>query len=162
QMDSQNPESSFQSLEKFGVDLTELAREGRLDPVIGRDGEIRRVVQVLSRRTKNNPVLIGEPGVGKTAVVEGLAQRIVAGDVPDSLRDKRLVALDLSSMVAGSKYRGEFEERMKAVLDEIRTSNGQIITFIDELHTMVGAGGSRSEEHTSELQSRFDLVCLLL
>ena len=142
QMDSQNPEGTFKSLEKFGVDLTELAREGRLDPVIGRDAEIRRVVQVLSRRTKNNPGLIGEPGVGKTAVVEGLAQRMVAGDVPDSLRGKRLVSLDLSSMVAGSKYRGEFEERMKAVLDEIRTSNGQIVTFIDELHTVVGAGGS--------------------
>ena len=141
QTDNQNPESTFQSLEKFGVDLTELAREGRLDPVIGRDAEIRRVVQVLSRRTKNNPVLIGEPGVGKTAVVEGLAQRMVAGDVPDSLRGKKLVSLDLSSMVAGSKYRGEFEERMKAVLDEIRTSNGQIVTFIDELHTVVGAGG---------------------
>ncbi|MDQ3484366.1 MAG: AAA family ATPase, partial [Actinomycetota bacterium] len=137
---SQDAESTYEALEKYSVDLTDAARDGRLDPVIGRDAEIRRVVQVLSRRTKNNPVLIGEPGVGKTAVVEGLAQRVVAGDVPDSLKGRRVLSLDLAAMVAGAKYRGEFEERLKAVLEEIRDAGGQIITFIDELHTVVGAG----------------------
>jgi ATP-dependent Clp protease ATP-binding subunit ClpB len=138
----QNPEDKFQALERFGRDLTEAAAQGKLDPVIGRDDEIRRVIQVLSRRTKNNPVLIGEPGVGKTAIVEGLAQRIVAGDVPEGLRDRRLVALDIGAMIAGSKYRGEFEDRLKAVLKEIADAQGQIVVFIDELHTIVGAGAA--------------------
>ncbi len=138
---SQNPENQYQALERFGLDLTERARKGELDPVIGRDEEIRRVIRVLSRRTKNNPVLIGEPGVGKTAIVEGLAQRIVEGDVPMSLQNKRLISLDLTSMVAGAKYRGEFEERLQAVLKEIEDADGEIVTFIDEMHTVVGAGG---------------------
>jgi ATP-dependent Clp protease ATP-binding subunit ClpB len=139
---SQNPEEQFQSLEKYGVDLTQRAQEGKIDPVIGRDEEIRRVIQVLSRRTKNNPVLIGEPGVGKTAIVEGLARRIASGDVPEGLKNKRLVSLDIGAMLAGAKYRGEFEERLKAVLKEITDANGEIISFVDEIHTLVGAGGA--------------------
>ncbi len=148
---SQNAEESYQALSKYSRDLTELARQGKLDPVIGRDDEVRRVVQVLSRRTKNNPVLIGEPGVGKTAIVEGLAQRIISGDVPETLRNKKLVSLDIGQMLAGAKYRGEFEERLKAVLKEIENSNGEIICFIDELHTLVGAGASEGAVDASNM-----------
>src|SRR5947207_7875268 len=147
----QNPEDKYQALERYARDLTALARRGKLDPVIGRDEEIRRVIQVLSRRTKNNPVLIGEPGVGKTAIVEGLAQRVISGDVPEALKNKRVVSLDLGSMLAGAKYRGEFEDRLKAVLKEIEDSNGQIILFIDELHTLVGAGASEGAIDASNM-----------
>jgi ATP-dependent Clp protease ATP-binding subunit ClpB len=160
----QNPEAKYEALEKYARDLTELARRGKLDPVIGRDEEVRRVIQVLSRRTKNNPVLIGEPGVGKTAIVEGIAQRIVAGDVPESLKSKRIVALDLGAMVAGSKYRGEFEDRLKAVLKEIEEASGKIILFIDELHTLVGAGAAEGSIDASNMLkpalARGDLRCI--
>jgi ATP-dependent Clp protease ATP-binding subunit ClpB len=160
----QNPEDKYQALERYARDLTELARRGKLDPVIGRDDEVRRVIQVLSRRTKNNPVLIGEPGVGKTAIVEGIAQRVVAGDVPESLKSKRLVQLDLGALVAGSKYRGEFEDRLKAVLKEIEESNGQVILFIDELHTLVGAGAAEGAIDASNMLkpalARGELRCI--
>ena len=161
---SQNPEATYEALEKYGRDLTELARGGKLDPVIGRDEEIRRVIQILSRRSKNNPVLIGEPGVGKTAIVEGLAQRIVRGDVPEGLKDKRIVALDMGALIAGAKYRGEFEERMKAVLKEVQGSNGQVIMFIDELHTVVGAGAAEGAMDAGNLLkpmlARGELHCI--
>ncbi|HLQ10550.1 MAG TPA: Clp protease N-terminal domain-containing protein, partial [Ktedonobacteraceae bacterium] len=160
----QNPEGKYQALEKYGRNLTELASQGKLDPVIGRDEEIRRVIQVLSRRTKNNPVLIGEPGVGKTAIVEGLAQRIVRGDVPKTLADKQVVVLDLGALVAGAKYRGEFEERLKAVLKEVTNAEGGIILFIDELHTLVGAGAAEGAMDASNMLkpmlSRGELHCI--
>ncbi|HEY9649635.1 MAG TPA: Clp protease N-terminal domain-containing protein, partial [Coleofasciculaceae cyanobacterium] len=160
----QNPEGKYEALEKYGRDLTQAAREGKLDPVIGRDDELRRTIQILSRRTKNNPVLIGEPGVGKTAIAEGLAQRIVAGDVPQSLKDRKLIALDMGALIAGAKFRGEFEERLKAVLKEVTDSRGLIILFIDEIHTVVGAGATQGAMDAGNLLkpmlARGELRCI--
>ena len=154
----QNPEGTYESLQKYGRDLTEAAKAGKLDPVIGRDEEIRRTIQILSRRTKNNPVLIGEPGVGKTAIVEGLAQRIVNGDVPQALQNRQLIALDMGALIAGAKYRGEFEERLKAVLSEVQKSEGSIVLFIDEIHTVVGAGAAEGRELVVVTSSCTDLA----
>ncbi|PSN19429.1 ATP-dependent chaperone ClpB, partial [filamentous cyanobacterium CCP5] len=160
----QNPETQYEALEKYGRDLTEQAREGKLDPVIGRDEEIRRVIQVLSRRTKNNPVLIGEPGVGKTAIAEALAQRIINGDVPESLKDRQLISLDIGGLIAGAKYRGEFEDRLRSVLKEVTESGGQIVLFIDELHTVVGAGANQGTMDAGNLLkpmlARGELRCI--
>ncbi|CAN0497108.1 unnamed protein product [Ectocarpus sp. 12 AP-2014] len=161
---SRNPEAAYEALEKYGRDLTQAARDGKLDPVIGRDDEIRRTVQILSRRTKNNPILLGEPGVGKTAIAEGLAQRIVAGDVPESLKGRQLVSLDMGALIAGAKYRGEFEERLKAVLKEVTASDGQVVMFIDEIHTVVGAGATSGSMDASNLLkpmlARGELRCI--
>jgi ATP-dependent Clp protease ATP-binding subunit ClpB len=161
---SRNPEATYEALQKYGIDLTESARKGKLDPVIGRDEEIRRTIQILCRRTKNNPILLGEPGVGKTAIAEGLAQRMISGDVPESLKGRSLICLDMGALIAGAKFRGEFEERLKAVLNEVQAAEGQVVLFIDEIHTVVGAGGSDGAMDASNLLkpmlARGELRCI--